>query len=167
MRSSHAFGLPGLRQFRNMVYSRYLGGVADMNVANGVIIRAAHSSQTATMQAGAGLRVGDLAEVDYSGGVTLGSKVTISEGARVFTHIHPIDGHRDWRKNPIEFSSLTVGDYVWIGANALVLPSVTEIGEGAVIAAGSVVSHNVKPYEVVGGVPAKHLRMRKIGEDET
>ncbi len=47
----------------------------------------------------------------------------------------------------------------WIGANAIILKGVT-IGRGAVVAAGAVVTHNVLPFSIVGGVPAEILRMR-------
>ena len=53
---------------------------------------------------------------------------------------------------------LTIGDDVWIGANAVVLPGIV-IGSGAVIAAGSVVTRDVAPYAIVAGAPA-----RSIGE---
>lgn len=52
----------------------------------------------------------------------------------------------------------------WIGANATVLRGVT-VGEGAVIAAGAVVTKDVPPYAIVGGVPARVLKMR-FTEDE-
>jgi phosphonate metabolism protein (transferase hexapeptide repeat family) len=52
-----------------------------------------------------------------------------------------------------------VGNDVWIGHGAIVLPGVT-VGDGAVIAAGAVVSRDVAPYTVVGGVPARKLRDR-------
>nr|WP_314420901.1 DapH/DapD/GlmU-related protein [uncultured Erwinia sp.] len=52
-----------------------------------------------------------------------------------------------------------IGHDVWIGHAAIVLPGVT-IGDGAVIAAGAVVSKNVEPYTIVGGVPAKTIRPR-------
>lgn len=52
-----------------------------------------------------------------------------------------------------------VGHDVWIGANCTILEGV-QIGHGAVIAAGSVVTKNVLPYSIVGGVPAKHIRFR-------
>jgi len=45
----------------------------------------------------------------------------------------------------------------FIGMNSTVMPGVT-IGEGAVVAAGSVVTHDVEPYTIVGGVPAKKIR---------
>ncbi len=52
---------------------------------------------------------------------------------------------------------ITVEDRVWIGANAVVLQGVT-IGEGAVVAAGSVVTKDVAPYTLVGGLPARVIR---------
>lgn len=52
----------------------------------------------------------------------------------------------------------------WIGANATILKGVT-IGEGAVVAAGALVNHNVPPYAIVGGVPAKVIKYRFCDED--
>ena len=54
---------------------------------------------------------------------------------------------------------IIVGDDVWIGENSTVLSGV-KIGQGAVIAAGSVVTKDVPPYAIVGGVPAKTIRYR-------
>ena len=56
-------------------------------------------------------------------------------------------------------SSVTVGNDVWIGHNAIILPGVT-IGNGAVVGAGSVVTKDVEPYSVVVGVPAQKIKMR-------
>lgn len=52
-----------------------------------------------------------------------------------------------------------IGSDVWIGARSTILAGVT-IGTGAVVAAGAVVTHDVKPYEIVAGVPARHVRFR-------
>ena len=52
-----------------------------------------------------------------------------------------------------------IGNDVWIGAYAVILPGVT-IGDGAVIAAGAVVTRDVEPYSIVGGVPARHIKYR-------
>jgi acetyltransferase-like isoleucine patch superfamily enzyme len=56
-------------------------------------------------------------------------------------------------------SKVRIEDDVWIGANSIILPGVT-IGEGAVIAAGSIVTKDVLPFSIVGGVPAKLIKMR-------
>ena len=53
----------------------------------------------------------------------------------------------------------TIGDGAWIGMRAMLMPGVT-IGEGAIIAAGAVVTRNVAPYSVVGGNPAQLIRKR-------
>lgn len=56
-------------------------------------------------------------------------------------------------------TGVTIGDDVWLGAGCVVLPGVS-IGNGAVIAAGSVVSKNVPNFEIWGGVPAKFIKSR-------
>lgn len=61
----------------------------------------------------------------------------------------------DWRRA----NSVRIGHDVWIGHGAIILPSV-EVGDGAVIAAGAVVSRSVAPYQIVGGVPAKPIKER-------
>ena len=60
-----------------------------------------------------------------------------------------------WRRQ----NRLTVGNDVWIGHNAVLMGGIT-IGDGAVIGAGAVVTHDVAPYEEVGGVPARHIGWR-------
>jgi len=55
--------------------------------------------------------------------------------------------------------AVKVGHDVWIGHNAVIMPEVT-VGNGAVIGAGAVVTKDVEPYSVVGGVPAKKIKMR-------
>jgi acetyltransferase-like isoleucine patch superfamily enzyme len=58
----------------------------------------------------------------------------------------------------------TIGNDVWIGERAILIDGIT-VGTGAIIAAGSVVTKDVEPYSVVGGVPAKHIKYR-FGENE-
>ncbi len=63
-------------------------------------------------------------------------------------------------KSPIRKNeSVVIGNDVWIGANVIILPGVT-VGDGAVVASGAVVTKDVAPYSIVGGVPAKFIKMR-------
>lgn len=57
-----------------------------------------------------------------------------------------------------------IGNDVWIGANAIILPGV-KIGDGVIIAAGAVVTKNIEPYAVVGGIPAKIIKYRFNADD--
>lgn len=59
---------------------------------------------------------------------------------------------------------VTIGNDVWIGANVVIMNGVT-IGDGSVIAAGCIVTKDVEPYSIVGGVPGKQIRKR-FSEDE-
>lgn len=58
-----------------------------------------------------------------------------------------------------DFKTTTIGNDVWIGVNAIVLDGVN-IGDGAIVAANSVVNKDVSPYSIVGGVPAKEIKKR-------
>jgi len=87
--------------------------------------------------------------------ITTGSDVSIGPEASILTLGH--DPHSpDFadRGGPV-----TIGDRVWIGYRAMVLPGVT-IGEGAVIAAGAVVAKDVAPYTIVAGNPAREVGKR-------
>lgn len=61
--------------------------------------------------------------------------------------------------NPNHYGPVRIENRVWIGPNSIILRNVT-IGEGAVVAAGSVVTHNIPPFELWGGVPARSLGKR-------
>jgi len=66
--------------------------------------------------------------------------------------------------HPKRTGPIDVGSDVWIGTHALILGGVT-IGDGAVVAAGSIVTKDVRPYAVVGGIPARELRDRRFSDD--
>ena len=55
---------------------------------------------------------------------------------------------------------VVIGDDVWIGDRVVILPGV-HVGEGCILAAGAVVTHDIPPYSIAGGVPARVLRSRK------
>lgn len=64
------------------------------------------------------------------------------------------------KKDPREPHHIEIGNDVWIGYHSTILPSVSKIGDGAIVAAGSVVTRDVPPYAIVAGVPAKIIKYR-------
>lgn len=88
--------------------------------------------------------------------ITIGQNVLLGPGVQIYTVNHPMDAAA--RKNGLEQGKpVTIGDSVWVGGGAIILPGVN-IGEGAVVAAGAVVTKDVAPFTVVAGSPAKFLR---------
>lgn len=93
-------------------------------------------------------------------GVRLGSDVRIATGAVLFAFDHGIAPDRSIREQPVRSQGIVVGDDVWIGANAGITDGVN-VGSHAVVAMGAVVTHDVPPFAVVGGVPARVLGDRR------
>ena len=89
--------------------------------------------------------------------VTIGNSVLIAPGTVITTVNHALSPKKR-RENICTAKPVTIGSNVWIGANCTILPGVT-IGDDAVIAAGAVVNRDVPPRAVVGGVPARVLKM--------
>eukprot|EP00877_Chromochloris_zofingiensis_P014377 jgi/Chrzof1/9193/Cz03g39110.t1 len=90
--------------------------------------------------------------------VKIGARVLFAPNVQLYAATHPLSGHvRQGTKGPELAKPITIGDDVWVGGGAIILPGVT-IGEHAVIGAGSVVTKHVPPYTVVAGNPAKVLK---------
>jgi acetyltransferase-like isoleucine patch superfamily enzyme len=101
---------------------------------------------------GDGASIGRRVSIDISGDVTIGARAVVSEEALILTHDHdPCD---ITRKHALP---LLIGEGAWIGARAIILASCGYIGAGAVIGAGSVVTHAVPPGEVWAGNPARKV----------
>lgn len=88
------------------------------------------------------------------GGIVIGDGVLIGHNVVIATINHGLDPKEE-RKN--HYAPVAIGNHAWIGSNATILPGVT-VGEWAVVAAGAVVTKDVEPYAVVGGVPAKVIK---------
>ncbi len=88
------------------------------------------------------------------GGIIIGDGSFIGHNVVLATINHDLDPANN-RKN--HYAPITIGNHVWIGSNATILPGVT-MGEWSVVAAGAVVIKDVPPYTMVGGVPAKVLK---------
>lgn len=96
-----------------------------------------------------------------SSGVTIGNDVMMGPDCMIFTQNHSTTDTTApmWRQGFTEKRNVRIGNDVWIGARVIILPGVT-IGDGAVIGAGSIVTHDVNPYTIVAGNPARVIRRR-------
>jgi acetyltransferase-like isoleucine patch superfamily enzyme len=104
---------------------------------------------------GARSTIGQRCYLDARAGLRIDSDVSLSREAAVLTATHiPDDPEFNATLAPVHLER-----HSWIGMRALVLPGV-RIGEGAVVAACAVVSSDVEPYTIVGGIPAKVIRTR-------
>ena len=93
--------------------------------------------------------VGNNAFLDGRAKLVIGNHVDIASEVMIYNSEHDVyDPGFKAREEPVE-----IGDYVFIGPRAIILPGI-KIGEGAVISAGAVVTKNVPKYKIVGGVPA-------------
>lgn len=97
--------------------------------------------------------------IDIGADVLIGPQTTIVAANHTFDDTDTPVVHQ-----PIRGEGIEIRDDVWIGANCTILDGVT-LGEGCVVAAGSVVTESVPEYTVVGGTPAERIRDR--GKDST
>lgn len=101
--------------------------------------------------------------------IRIGNNVLFGPNPTIITGNHRIDVIGEYINNvteklPDNDKDVVIGDDCWIGANVTILKGV-EIGHGSVVAAGSVVTKSCEPYSVIGGVPARLIKMR-FNEDE-
>ena len=110
------------------------------------------------LKIGDGTIIGDNALLAAGRGLTIGKNVNLSSNVSIYSGAHD---HRDpyFRSTPATTRPVNIGDRVWIGSNAIILTGVN-IGEGAVVCAGAVVTKDVEPYAVVAGIPAKKVNER-------
>jgi acetyltransferase-like isoleucine patch superfamily enzyme len=98
---------------------------------------------------------------EYEARVTFGKRVAVATNVTIIASSNPNNSELqklDYvRDHLIQLDHVTIGDDAWLGAGATILPGVT-IGEGAIVGAGAVVAHDVEPYTVVAGIPARAVR---------
>ena len=104
--------------------------------------------------------------------LTVGKFTSIARGVCIYTRNHPYERpstsplfyskafSNGLLKDTVEFGKLTIGNDVWIGQYAVILPSCHIIGDGAVIGAGSIVTKDVPDYSIVAGNPARVIKYR-------
>lgn len=106
---------------------------------------------------GKGSIIGDNCILDARQGIYIGENVNLSSEVHLWTEAHDVNDPY-FRSMPCNHGPIHIGNRVWLGSNVTVLDKVN-IGEGAVVCSGAVVTKDVEPYTIVAGIPA-----RKIGE---
>ena len=106
---------------------------------------------------GSSVAIDDFVNLYSAEKIVIGSKVSISRDCFICTASHNIH----YPSLPLKVAPITISDGVWIGARSIVLPGVT-IGEGAIVAAGSVVTKDVDAWTIVGGNPARIIKKREL-----
>ena len=108
------------------------------------------------------LEIGESAFINYGTSIAAMKHVKIGKNVLIGTYVNITDNnfHRvepERRKELPESFPVCISDNVWLGTRVIVLPGVT-IGEGSVIGAGSVVTHDIPPRVIAAGTPAKVIR---------
>lgn len=121
-------------------------------------VSAAAAASGAHLRIGARVLIGEGSYLTAHKSLDVGDDVLIAAGCYVTEANHGLDRRWMIRNQPSRAESVSIGPGAWLGAHVVVLPGVN-IGEGAVIGAGSVVTGDVPPFAIFAGVPA-----RRIGE---
>ena len=105
---------------------------------------------------GAGCFLNSPLFIDAAGPVSIGDNVSLGHHVVIITSDHAL-GPSWFRAGTLQVAPVTIGNGAWIAAGVTLLPGVT-IGPGAVVAAGAVVTRDVPPDTLVGGIPAKLIK---------
>ena len=113
--------------------------------------------QPNNIKLGEGSIIGDHVFLDGRANLKIGSHVDIASQVMIYNSEHNLDSQTMKTKE----EPVTIGDYCFIGPRAIIMPGVT-LGKGAVVAGGAVVTKDVPPGVIVGGVPAKKIKDRGL-----
>jgi maltose O-acetyltransferase len=91
--------------------------------------------------------------------IVLGDDLLMGPGVKIFSSNHGVEADLPMNVQPAVEKDIVIGQNVWLGANSVIVAGVT-IEDGAIVAAGSVVTKDVLAYTIVGGVPAKPIKQR-------
>ena len=148
------------RTQRKIAYNNHYGLGGNVSIQYGVTIICEHYS-VGRISCGKKVLFARNVDIDYTGDLIIGDNVKISEGVKILTHNHNIDyTQRDAQSHGLIKTPLTIKENVGIGAHAIIMPGVTEIGRGAMIATGAIVKKKVPPYAIVMGCPARIVGFR-------
>jgi acetyltransferase-like isoleucine patch superfamily enzyme len=147
------------RMARRLAYRPFVSSAGGLDVAE-----LTHIRTPSGLRCGRRVSIGRLSQLTCSGGLEVGDDVMIAQQVIIITN-----GHRfDDATTPMHGQGLyedrvVIEDDVWLGAGAMIMPGV-RVGRGAIVAGGAVVTSDVPPMAIVGGVPARLLRERHPGD---
>lgn len=107
--------------------------------------------------------IGESVVLDGRHRLKIGSHVDIASEVMIYNSEHNIEAKNFAAVEEVITEPVMIEDYVFIGPRAIILPGVT-VGRGAIVGAGAVVTRDVPPFAIVGGVPAKIIGERKQKE---
>lgn len=120
------------------------------------------------INAPANLSLGDSAGIGFrsiincDADVSIGGRVMMGSDVIIYTSNHIWDPvGRTYAGQGLDLAPVSIGEDAWIGSRAIILPGVS-IGRGVTVAAGAVVTRDVPDYAVVGGVPARVIKIKSI-----
>jgi acetyltransferase-like isoleucine patch superfamily enzyme len=114
--------------------------------------------QQSRIKIGVNSLIGEYTVIRGQGGVQIGNRVYTSPFTQIIAVNHVFDDpHRPFVEQGITAEGIVIEDDVWLGAGAVITDGI-RVGKGAVVAAGAVVTKDVLPHTVVGGVPAKLIK---------
>lgn len=127
--------------------------------AHPTLVIGGYSSVSTDLRAGAYSYIGPNCSIGP--GVSLGNYSMLGPGVKIIgnDHVFNLPGRPIIFSGRPPFRPTTIGKDVWIGADSLILAG-CEIGDGAIVAAGSVVTSNIPPLTIYGGVPARFIKRR-------
>ena len=119
------------------------------------------------LSVGDNFKINDQVFINARSGVTIGNDVTISHGAKLLSTGYDAERFlRTGERVHTEDTPITIGDYVWICANAVILPGVAITGHHVIVAAGAVVTKSIaESHVIVAGNPARIIR-KGTADDE-
>lgn len=158
---SDIFRFPLLTRVRYSIYESMFDLERPFHIGSNVSVTNTHRIPNTSISSKPYLNIMDDVYIDLSGSIRIGKHVLISTGAKIFRHKHHIDNHY-LSDGKISTHDLFIDDEVWIGSSCIILSSVKKISYGAIIGAGSVVTRDVKPLEIIAGNPAKNIGKRDI-----
>lgn len=153
-----------LQAKRRAAYKKQYGLGENCFVGYGVILHK-HHYVNSKIVTGKNCLIAEGTNIDYTGTLTLGHKVSISEGVKILTHNHVTDFSGVNEDKGCILTPLVIQDRVWIGTRAIIMPGVKEIGRGAMISSYAYVHTKVPPYAIVMGNPAKVVGFRFTPEE--